>query len=111
MTAETPTKPSVRARTKRAGLREELATQSWRENAALFVFLAYVTIAPIPYGQITRKGELTLELFAFAALALLLITNPKTATHPARSSPPTPLPQPPCPAQTHLAPLHHSLFT
>src|SRR5260221_6117071 len=79
MTAETPTKPSVRTRAKRSGLREELGVQSWRESAALFVFLAYVAIAPIPYGQITQEGELTLELFAFTALALLLIDHPKAA--------------------------------
>ncbi len=79
MTAETPTKPSVRTRAKRSGLREELGAQSWRENAALFVFLAYVAIAPIPYGQITQEGELTLELFAFTALALLLFDDPKTS--------------------------------
>ena len=79
MTAETPTKPPVRARAKRSGLREELRTQSWRENAALFVFLVYVAIAPIPYGQITQEGELTLELFAFSALALALFDDPKGA--------------------------------
>src|ERR1700682_1935488 len=79
MTAETPTKPSAQTRAKRAGLREELATQSWRENAALFVFLAYVAIAPIPYGQITQEGELTLELFAFAALALLFFDHPRSS--------------------------------
>jgi putative inorganic carbon (hco3(-)) transporter len=79
MTAETPTRPSVRTRAKRPGLRAELGAQSWRENAALFVFLAYVAIAPIPYGQITQEGELTLELFAFAALALLLFDHPNAA--------------------------------
>jgi hypothetical protein len=79
MTAETPTKPPLPRRAKRSGLREELGTQSWRENAALFVFLVYVAIAPLPYGQITQEGELTLELFAFAALALLFFDDPRSS--------------------------------
>jgi len=44
--------------------------------AMLFV---YVAIAPLPYGEITRGGTLTLELFAFTTFALTLFGQPRLA--------------------------------
>jgi len=43
------------------------------------MLLAYVAIAPIPYGGITRGGMLALELFAFGTLALTFFGHPRLA--------------------------------
>ena len=43
------------------------------------MLLAYVAIAPIPYGGITRGGMLALELFAFGTLALTFFGRPRLA--------------------------------
>jgi O-antigen ligase len=41
------------------------------------MLLAYVAIAPIPYGAITRGGALALELFAFTTFALTFFGHPR----------------------------------
>jgi len=56
---------------------DELKAQSWSETTALLLLLTYVAIAPLPYGEITRGGELTLELFAFAITAVLFLDEPR----------------------------------
>jgi O-antigen ligase len=43
----------------------------------LVLLLAYVAIAPVPYGAITRGGTLCLELFAFTMAALLFLDRPR----------------------------------
>jgi len=43
------------------------------------MLFVYVAIAPIPYGEITQSGTLTLELFAFTTFALTFLGHPRVA--------------------------------
>ena len=49
------------------------------ELCALIALLSYVAVAPIPYGEITPAGELTLELFAFSTFALTFFGHPRVS--------------------------------
>jgi len=49
------------------------------ELCALIALLSYVAVAPIPYGEITSGGELTLELFAFSTFALTFFGHPRVS--------------------------------
>jgi O-antigen ligase len=49
------------------------------ELCALIALLSYVAVAPIPYGEITPGGELTLELFAFSTFALTFFGHPRAS--------------------------------
>lgn len=73
----TESRPAASPRTSRFRLFGELAAQSRWETAAFVLLLAYVAIAPVPYGEITQEGEVILELFAFSTLALLFLDDPK----------------------------------
>src|SRR5258707_156301 len=49
------------------------------ELCALIALLSYLVVAPIPYGEITQGGVLTLELFAFSTFALTFFGQPRVS--------------------------------
>jgi len=60
-----------------ASLLNKIRADSPLELCALAMLLAYVAIAPIPFGAITRGGTLALELFAFGTFALTFFGRPR----------------------------------
>jgi putative inorganic carbon (hco3(-)) transporter len=62
-----------------ANVLNKIRADSPLEVCALAMLLAYVAIAPVPYGGITRGGMLALELFAFTTLALTFFGHPRLA--------------------------------
>ncbi|HYM62412.1 MAG TPA: O-antigen ligase family protein [Thermoanaerobaculia bacterium] len=67
----------IRPATAKSGWRERFQSRASSENAAIALLLGYVALAPIPYGEVLPAGMLTLEVLAFAILALTLFGRPR----------------------------------